>query len=98
MTKKFQIGEVTADTKKELGLSAVEHIGLGLAPDELVGKQVRFKEVNRQARHGVFTVIGCQKVWGYDEDGKYTIIEGYRVAKNENDFGIPCSRADFELV
>lgn len=92
------MGVIEAETKKELGEKVIEHVGLGLEPDDNIGKQIRFKNVKYPAYRGVFTISGKQKVYGYDENGKYKMIEGYRVINEENQFGIPCTLVDIEFI
>lgn len=73
---------------------------LTLSDDDLVGKTVRYKNPKWPAEQGTFTVGGRQKVWGNDENGKYTIIEGYRIfnQSNNDDFGRPVNPSEIEIV
>lgn len=78
---------------------------LQIPDDDLVGKVVRFVNVDVKrkgtfCRDHDFEVVGCQRVWGYDADGKYTMIDGYRgIAIGIDDqFGVPFNRSEVEIV
>lgn len=71
---------------------------LEIAPDEFVGATVKHKNPKYPADHGLFVVGGKQKMYGFDANGKYTIIEGYRVFATGDQFGRPLAAYDMELV
>ena len=48
-------------------------------PTDLVGKRVRIKATGE-----VGMVITGQWVWGYNKDGKYTTVDGVRVATKKS--------------
>lgn len=86
----YKLGVVEATTREELGTQCVNHIGLGLPPDDNIGKTCIFIEPNCTYEKDTFKIVGRQKMWGYDANGKYTFgIEGYRVVNTtyEDDFG-----------
>jgi hypothetical protein len=83
----YKLGQVEGKTLNELGRNTIKHLGLGLPNDELIGRKVKFMDKPNE----VFTIIGCQKVWGYNEEGRYTIIEGYRCENENTPFGKPFS-------
>ena len=95
----YKMGSVEGDSRKELGKNVVEHLGLGLPDDEIVGKRIRFKNPKVPYEMRIFTIIGRQRMWGYDDDdGKYTMIEGYRAVSSEGDFGKPVQLSEIEFV
>lgn len=95
---KYKIGEVEAETKQELGKKTIEHVGLALEDDELIGKKFKFKNPKWPAEQGIYTVVGRQMLWGYDENGKYCMIPGYRGTSEDNPFGKPFQLQDVEFI
>lgn len=73
-----------------------------------IGRYIRFKGTENMkigdegwGYMGIFEIVGLQKHWGHNEEGKYVPDRiGYRVAKVgvENDFGKPCSVEEAEFV
>lgn len=94
----YQLGQVKANTVEELGEKTIKYLGLGLENDENIGRQVRFINPTCIGEQSVFTIVSCQKVWGHNEEGKYTMIKGYRGISETNDFGRPFSLAKVEFV
>ena len=94
----YQIGIVQAETLNDLGNKAVNHVGLALPDDELIGRKVRFKTPKCLKEEEIFTIVGRQKAYGYDEYGNYTILDAYRGAVSENDFGRPLHLYEVEFV
>jgi hypothetical protein len=84
---RYEYGRAKGDTKSELGKDAIEHIGLKLEDDENIGKHVKFINPKVPYEHGVFKIIARQTLWGYNDEGKYTLVKGYRGVKHEDDFG-----------
>lgn len=76
--------------------------------DPMIGCIVRFKnwEPNMGWLRKVATYVigGRQRMWGYNEQGQYTMIEGYRAFRishpeyREDTFGVPIAPYDIELV
>ena len=88
------------NSRKELGHNIVKGIGLGLPDDENVGKRVKFKNPTCEIEKKIHIIIGCQRAWGYDKNGNYTMIPAYRgvVDGEEDTFGRPLHLYEVEFV
>lgn len=50
-----------------------------------IGKRGKFKEPKWPAEEGEFTIVGVQKMWGHDKDGRYVPDRvGYRVIMDDD--------------
>jgi hypothetical protein len=96
--KKYKMGYAEGDTKAELGQAVIEHCGLKIEDDEMIGKTIKFKNPKYPAYFGTFTIVARQMRWGYDKAGVYCMVPGYRVTNEENQFGMPCGIEDIEVI
>lgn len=73
---------------------------LSLKDDDNIGRLVKYKNPTCIVEHHIFRIVGCQKVWGYDENNNYTMIKGYRGVSTEynDDFGRPFSLNEVEFI
>jgi hypothetical protein len=103
MVKKYKLGIAEGDTHSELWSDAIKKIGLALPAndDPNIGRQIRFKNWKPKmglVRQGILTITERQRVWGYDENNEYTMIDGYRAYTPEYDTTIPLSLGEVEFV
>jgi hypothetical protein len=68
-----------------------------------IGAIVKFKNLeNRGTYHkeNIFEIGGAQRVWGYDENDKYTMIDGFRLFSitSKDDFGTPANLYELEIL
>lgn len=102
--KQYQIGVVSADTKQELGNACVAHVGLSVRDSELeknIGRVITFKVREGQGtiHREQHTILGVQRMWGYDENGVYNFNEiGYRVSQGADDFGMAAHPQDIIFI
>jgi hypothetical protein len=71
--------------------------------NELVGAIVKFTNFDGRGtyhRDNTFKIIGRQKCWGYDENGLYTMVDGYRLLSttSPDDFGCASTARDFMVI
>lgn len=70
--------------------------------DENVGKVIKFKVPPDKGLHSgeirICEIIGCQRAWGHDENGKYTMLDSYRLSDvKDRLFEYITTMWDFEL-
>lgn len=101
---KYQLGVVTADSQVELGTNAINHLGLTVDNHPLeinIGRRVNLviKRKGKKTLREPHVIVGVQKMWGYDENGNYVFgIVGYRIARDEQDFGRPATVDSIEFT
>jgi hypothetical protein len=80
--------KITIQTPDELRREMLQMRELLLPDDENIGKKFQFKDDDDNQ---VFVIVCCQKLWGFDENNEYKMLNGYRsVPENEpNSFGFP---------
>lgn len=71
--------------------------------DELVGCMVEYKDSEKPKRgesgSWQFIIIGCQKVWGYDENGVYGFPRpGYRIQTLDGKHDKPAAANELKLI
>lgn len=96
----FISGAFAGETRKELANNIVKGIGLGLPNDENVGRRVKFKNPTCEIEKKIHIIIGCQKAWGFDKDGNYSMIPAYRgvVDGGQDTFGRPLHLYEVDFV
>lgn len=68
-----------------------------------IGAIVKFKNLEDKGtyrKENIFEIGGTQRLWGYDENGKYTMIDGFRLFSItcKDDFGTPAALYDLEIL
>lgn len=94
----YKLGVITGNTRKELMGNVIEHVGLSLPDDGNIGRKVRYKNPSCEIEKLDFIIESCQKVWGFDGNGCYTMINGYRLSNEETPFGRPASLGEIYLI
>lgn len=98
----YKFGNVTGNNKIDLANNIIEYLGLKLNNDNdiNIGKRVKFKNPSCEMEKYIYIIICKQKCYGYDENGNYTLINGYRgiPENNKNDFGRPFTLNDIYFI
>ena len=98
----YKLGNVTGNNKNKLGINAIKYLGLNLDNDNdlNIGKRVKFKYPSCEMEKHIYIIICKQKCYGYNENGIYTLINGYRGVpeNNKNDFGRPFTLNDIYFI
>ena len=71
--------------------------------EKYIGATARFINFHGRGTYhkdNIFEVVGIQRVWGYNESGEYTMIDGLRLMSLtcKDDFGTPCNIGDIEII
>jgi len=101
MEKLYKLGEVIA-TEDKLGMKAVEYVGLSINNgSNLVGIKVKIKDPQCVADQYIYTIVGEQMAWGYEDEyknGEYKLRPALRLQCKENLFGRPAHYYEVVIV